>query len=180
MKVKCTNKSCLHEWNYQGRLKDNDYITCSICRYKSLIKKAKLTDLHPKIDNKLSEKSTDLLTDLPTNKESNERVYFKDGFDCLISKNMVQQFKDIPLEDDEEKIIEESSEIKVFTNLTDFNLEVLRKSFDTNNNETSIKILNYPIPRNIQEALNRKEQEQDNIFLNPPEEEPNFELKIIP
>lgn len=84
MKIRCTNKKCLHEWNYKGGLSDDkDYITCPLCRYKSMLKKAisggkniplpsKFTD--PLTHNK--EKFTDLLTDLPKNSK-----YIEEGED---------------------------------------------------------------------------------------------------
>lgn len=45
--------------------------------------------------------------------------------------------------------------------------------------EATIKILS-SLPTSIQKAFYEKEQEQNNPFLNPPKEEPNFEIKILP
>ncbi len=108
MDVKCTNKDCLHKWVYRGKLGNNDYITCPKCRYKSLLRKAKL-----------SEKSTDLLTDLPTHSpyskeikqsqtEKVEKRYYDgvekdmvrvdigDGMTALVEKKIAQQIKNAP------------------------------------------------------------------------------------
>ena len=41
MQVRCTNKKCLHIWEYKGKvIKDKDYITCPKCHYRSMLKKA--------------------------------------------------------------------------------------------------------------------------------------------
>ena len=38
MKVKCTNKKCLHEWEYKGKSKN--YITCPSCHFRIMLSKA--------------------------------------------------------------------------------------------------------------------------------------------
>ncbi|KKL78399.1 hypothetical protein LCGC14_2025220 [marine sediment metagenome] len=38
MKVKCTNKKCLHEWEYKGLSKH--YITCPSCHFRIMLSKA--------------------------------------------------------------------------------------------------------------------------------------------
>ena len=43
-----------------------------------------------------------------------------------------------------------------------------------------IKILRPKLPSSILKAMNKKEQEQNNPFLNPPKEEPDFEIKKVP
>ncbi len=117
MRVRCTNKACLHEWFYRGKLGDNDYITCAKCRYKSLIKKAKL-----------SEKSTDLLTDLHNksrykkevvkpNVEHVEKNHYsveqsKDNFievepHIFVEKKIAKQFMEAPDEEELEEEVEE-------------------------------------------------------------------------
>ena len=70
MEIRCTNKKCLHEWNYKGNLSDDkDYVTCPICRYKSMLKKA----INGKKDTPIYHKSTDLLTDSLTYPKKNNR-----------------------------------------------------------------------------------------------------------
>ncbi|KKK54927.1 hypothetical protein LCGC14_3079730 [marine sediment metagenome] len=38
MKVRCTNKKCLHGWNYKGSSKN--YITCPSCHFRIMLSKA--------------------------------------------------------------------------------------------------------------------------------------------
>ena len=38
MKVKCTNKKCLHDWDYKGSSKN--YITCPSCHFRIMLSKA--------------------------------------------------------------------------------------------------------------------------------------------
>ncbi len=45
MRIKCYNKKCGHERDYNGRLtEDNSLITCTKCRYKLRLGKAKIED----------------------------------------------------------------------------------------------------------------------------------------
>ena len=74
MEVRCTNKECLHEWDYRGRLGDNDYITCSKCRYKSLIRKAKITDLLTDLNKENNKNVSEKLTDLSIKQEYKKEI----------------------------------------------------------------------------------------------------------
>ncbi len=70
MQVKCTNKKCLHLWEYKGNVtKDKDYITCPKCHYKSMFKKAldRKKDIPLSIPptNSLTHSLTHSLTDTP-------------------------------------------------------------------------------------------------------------------
>ena len=45
MNIKCYNPKCLHERNYNGKFTDdNSTITCTKCRYKLRLGKAKIKD----------------------------------------------------------------------------------------------------------------------------------------
>ncbi|KKN40577.1 hypothetical protein LCGC14_0732130 [marine sediment metagenome] len=82
MELKCYK--CDHIWDYKG--KSNHYVCCPECYNKiSLRKIAKQNYILP-------------TKELHTT-ENLERVYFPDGFDCLVHKDIAPQFKELTLED---------------------------------------------------------------------------------
>ena len=179
---------CDHVWNYKGKnIEGEGYITCPKCYYKIRVDKALIDE--PSEQKLLTNLPRErilpkkLLSKLPTT-TSFERVYFPNGFDCLIQKDIAAQFKELTLEDlQEEKPVvefvqEEEVKIKEFDNLSDFNMEILKEKFKSKGQdepEISIKILSPSLPSKIQEAFNKKAQEQDLL-----KEKPDFEIRIIP
>ena len=60
--------------SYRGNIGDNDYITCSKCRYKSLIKKAKLSDKSTDLLIKKDDKIEEIFTDLPSESKYKKEI----------------------------------------------------------------------------------------------------------
>ncbi len=102
MEVKCYNQKCLNEWTYRGKSKG--YITCSKCHYR--IKLDKSIVYYSNSKTKEIPKSTHSLTALThlQKKEEYERVYFPDGFNCLVQEDIVPQFKELVLKDLQEEV----------------------------------------------------------------------------
>lgn len=168
---------CGHSWNYKGEIKEGKkYITCSGCYYKIRIDRALdfSTEEHQKLLTN-SIKLPSLPIKLPT--------YYS-----LIQERSLKP-SIIKFEDKEEETIvpdggveEQMPVIKIFNNLSDFNIEILRKSFESKTHypKTSFKILSSPLPSSVQKAIHEKEQEVKDPLLNSPKEEPNFEIRILP
>ncbi len=57
MEVKCTNKKCLYEWNYKGKVRDSKgYITCSKCHYRIQLNKALDLSINHSLTHSLTHK----------------------------------------------------------------------------------------------------------------------------
>lgn len=201
---------CGHSWNYKGKL---FYITCPSCSYKIRKDKALIESVESKqelltILPKKEELPTRIPKKLPTT--SFERVYFPDGFDCLVHKNIAAQFRKLTLNDlqEEKPVIEfvidrQSEEIKEFDNISDFHLEIQKEIIDTKEwkemgievsdpnsiNGKKIVMKKYKelgVPITIK-ALNPSLPSQIKEFLNRkaqerdlPKEKPDFEIRVIP
>ena len=151
MKIKCYNKKCGHERDYKGQFtEDNSLITCTKCRHKLRLGKAK-------IDGEVA---------LPHEVTSRE----------VGLKSEVTSLPHAELKEDGPQ------KEKSFTNISAFNLEVLRKRLeDPQLEETfSIVIKNFNLSPGTQEALQEKERELADPFLNAVKEEPHFDIKVIP
>lgn len=106
---------CNHSWMYKGKnTEEEDYITCPGCYRKIRFGKALIENpSEQKFLTSLSEKrmkTTSFPLKLLTT--SLERVYFPDGFDCLVHKDITTQFKELLLEDLEDEEIEEVENIQ--------------------------------------------------------------------
>ncbi len=106
---------CNHSWTYKGKnTEEEDYITCPGCYRKIRLGKALIDDLSEQELLTSSPKKRMKTTSFPLKllTTSLERVYFPDGFDCLVHKDISKQFKELLLEDLEEEEIEEVEDVQ--------------------------------------------------------------------
>ena len=96
MEIRCTNKKCLHEWNYKGSLSDGkDYVTCSICRYKSMLKKAISGKKDVPFPSKFTNKSTDLLTDSLTYSKEKPQTEEEEEYDEELDEDKFEEQEEL-------------------------------------------------------------------------------------
>lgn len=172
--MKCLCYKCGYDWNYKGIQRGKSNLSCPRCSYRLRADKAIIEDLHTKQEKlhdlplELHKRPEKVHTYIHKKKKLHNFIEVEKGI--FVDRKIEKQFREarrpttnevthriLPLEPPGEElkqdVVEEPE--KVFTNMSDFNMEILRKSFESENlyPKTSFKILSSSLPSSVQKAI---------------------------